>query len=44
MELLWQNGQKQQALSLYQELSAFMVKEYEATPSSETITLYEKIK
>jgi len=44
MELLWQTGQKQQALSLYQTLQAFMAKEYNAEPSAETIALYEKIK
>ena len=44
MELLWQTGQKQQALSVYKELTANIAKEFNSSPSSETITLYEKIK
>lgn len=44
MELMWQIGRKKQALSLYQELAAFMDKEYNASPSAETLALYEKIK
>ncbi len=44
MELLWQNGQKQQALSLYLELAAVLTKEYDLTPEEETSDLYEKIR
>lgn len=44
MELLWQNGQKQKALSLYQELAAFLAKDYGVVPTAETNNLYEKIR
>ncbi|NPV89204.1 MAG: hypothetical protein HPY50_00315 [Firmicutes bacterium] len=44
MELLWQKGQKRQALLLYQELAAFTASECNSALSSETIALYEKIK
>jgi DNA-binding SARP family transcriptional activator len=44
MELLWQTGQKQQALSVYKELTAYIAKEFNSSPSSETTALYEKIK
>ncbi|MHB8842038.1 MAG: AfsR/SARP family transcriptional regulator, partial [Candidatus Aquicultor sp.] len=44
MELLWQSGQKLQALSLYQELVAALAKEYSIIPSAETNNLYEKIR
>lgn len=44
MEMLWQKGQKQQALSLYQELVAFTAREYNTGLSDETNALYEKIK
>lgn len=44
MELLWQSGKKQQALSLYQELASVLVREYGANPDAETISLYEKIR
>lgn len=44
MELLWQSGKKQQALSLYQELAAVLIREYGTSPDVETISLYEKIR
>jgi DNA-binding SARP family transcriptional activator len=44
MELLWQSGQKHQALSLYNDLAAFLAREFDTTPSAETIALYEKIR
>lgn len=44
MELLWQSGQKQQALSLYQELVAVLAREYGVIPAAETNDLYEKIR
>jgi LuxR family maltose regulon positive regulatory protein len=44
MEMLWRKGQKQQALSLYQELLAFTAREYNTGLSDETNKLYEKIK
>jgi len=44
MEMLWQEGKKQQALLLYHELAAFTAREYNASLSGETIALYEKIK
>jgi ATP/maltotriose-dependent transcriptional regulator MalT/DNA-binding SARP family transcriptional activator len=43
MEMLWASGQKQHALSLYQDLADFMASEYNAVPSSETSSLYRKI-
>ncbi|MHB1404059.1 MAG: bacterial transcriptional activator domain-containing protein [Desulfitobacteriaceae bacterium] len=43
MDLLWQNGQKQQALSLYHELATALAKEYDVLPAEETNDLYEKI-
>ncbi|GAB6174215.1 hypothetical protein JCM15765_36930 [Paradesulfitobacterium aromaticivorans] len=43
MDLLWQNGQKQQALFLYQELAAVLAKEFDVTPADETNNLYEEI-
>jgi ATP/maltotriose-dependent transcriptional regulator MalT/DNA-binding SARP family transcriptional activator len=44
MKLLWQTGQKPQALSLFEKLAAVTAREYNASLSSETIALYEKIK
>jgi ATP/maltotriose-dependent transcriptional regulator MalT/two-component SAPR family response regulator len=44
MELLWQGGQRLQALSLYQDLVAVLAKEYGVSPSMETNTLYEAIR
>lgn len=44
MELLWQSGQKQQALSLYQELSTALAKEYDVIPAAATTQLYEEIR
>jgi len=44
MDLLWQTGQKQQALSIYKKLTADIAKEFNSSPSSETIALYEKMK
>ncbi|MFZ5642462.1 MAG: BTAD domain-containing putative transcriptional regulator [Bacillota bacterium] len=44
MELLLQGGQKQQALSLYQELAAALAKEYSIAPDAETNILYKKIR
>ncbi|MFZ5642950.1 MAG: BTAD domain-containing putative transcriptional regulator [Bacillota bacterium] len=44
MELLWQSGKKQQALSLYKELASVLAREYGANPDAETISLYEKIR
>lgn len=43
MELLWQDGQKQQALSIYKKLESFMSEEYNTNPSIKTMTLYERI-
>lgn len=44
MELLWQTGQKLQALSLHQDLVTALAKEYGVIPSVETNNLYEKIR
>jgi DNA-binding SARP family transcriptional activator len=44
MELLWQGGQRLQALSLYQDLVAVLAKEYGVSPSVETNSLYEAIR
>jgi len=44
MELLWQRGQKQQALSLYKRLAAALAKEYGMMPAAETNDLYKKIR
>ncbi len=44
MELLWRNGQKQQALSVYQELAAVLAKDYDLIPSHETNKLYNEIR
>lgn len=43
MELLWQNGQKQKALSLYRKLKAALQEEYNTNPSLETTALYQII-
>lgn len=44
MEMLWLAGEKQHALSLYQDLVNFMAQEYNATPSKETGSLFLKIR
>jgi len=43
IELLWQSGQKQQALSLCKELVAVLSKEYGITPAAEINDMYKKI-
>ncbi|RJX20782.1 MAG: hypothetical protein C4575_05500 [Desulforudis sp.] len=43
MELLWQTDQKQQALSLYQELVNRLAKDHDLIPVAETNDLYERI-
>ncbi|MEN6326065.1 MAG: BTAD domain-containing putative transcriptional regulator, partial [Syntrophomonas sp.] len=43
MEMLWLTGQKQHALSLYQELAGFMSNEYNAAPSKEISSLFKRI-
>jgi ATP/maltotriose-dependent transcriptional regulator MalT len=44
MELLWQTGQKQRALDLYQDICATLANEYGIVPTAETNSLYEKIR
>lgn len=44
MDLLWQDGQKLQALSLYQKLAHILTTDYNLDPSKETSSLYEKIR
>lgn len=44
MEILWQLGEKQQALSLFQDITAALAKEYDITPAPDTLAIYEKIR
>lgn len=44
MELLWQKGQKEQALALYRELASSLEKDFGIKPNSELYRLYEKIR
>lgn len=44
MDFLWQNGQKQKAIALFQKFTDLLNKEYFLTPSQETRNLYEKIR
>ncbi|AET66126.1 ATP-dependent transcriptional regulator [Desulfosporosinus orientis DSM 765] len=43
MDLLWQRGHKQQALSLYHELASILAQDFESTPTEQTNALYRKI-
>lgn len=44
MELLWQQGQKQPALSLYRRLVSVLKKEYDMDPAAATQELYERLR
>lgn len=43
MEIFWEIGQKEQAISIYRELSAHLQKDYGIEPNWETTMLYNKI-
>ena len=44
MEFLLHLGEKQQALSLFREITAALAKEYDAAPAPETQAVYERIR
>jgi len=44
MELYWSTGQRQQAINLFQRLTAVLAGDYGARPSPETVALYERFR
>jgi DNA-binding SARP family transcriptional activator len=42
MELYWSMGQRQQAINLFQHLTAVLAGDYGVRPSPETVALYER--
>lgn len=44
MEILWQTGKSQKALTVYKELAVALASDYDTVPEPETVTLYKNIR